>query len=220
MRLARYFSPETIELLRAGMQIASLAAFMIFVVLGVAVIRADPATRRRAINHLLLYTLAVHAAIAILQTDAWPFSMYPMMAKVETSRAELHSMLAATAVDSAGREWAVDPATWSPLYPPSALVWFNDGFPRASTAEREQVMSFLLQRAETSRRQQRDRKTWRGNRMILGPVAAPDSNLYGGEAPSPLPYQTLRIYRVFWNPTRWLRDPGSAQRTLICEYRR
>jgi len=201
------------------MQIGSLAAFAIFVALGVRVLTSAAERRRRAINHLLAYTLGVHAFLLIAQKDAWPFSVYPMMAAVSRNRSDQHQMIVARGVDAQGREWPVDPIAWSPLYPSSTLAWFDVGYPSASAAERQSVMRFLLERAEKARRQRAAGEAFIGNRALLGPLAAPDTNLYGAVSPAPMPFRALRIYRVFWNPTAFARDPSRVTRKLLCEYR-
>ena len=125
-----------------------LSTFLVFIGLGLAIpLLVEPARRRRAINAFLAYILALNAFVAAAQTDAWPFSPYRMMAvdaRLDTAR----SMIAFRGVDGEGREWDVEPLAWSPLFPQAIMGWFEVVFPRATPAEREEVVRFLFERAE------------------------------------------------------------------------
>jgi hypothetical protein len=215
-----HLAPSTIETLRHALQLARLATFLAFIVLGVRIIRTDGAVRRRAVNMLIIFVLLVQAALIVGQNEAWPFAMYPMMAVRATDRATPHNGLSFRVVDDTGREWPVDPLAWSPLYPQSVMGWFEVTYPRVGDNDRTAAMRFLLERAEVARSKAIRGKRFYGNRALLGPLAAPDTNLYSYAPPSPRTLRALRVYRLFWNIDDFARDRRLIARTLICEYRR
>ena len=175
--------------------------------------------RRRAVNALILYVLALHAFVAATQTDGWPFSAYRLMAADATVHDDRRSMLAFRAVGGDGREWDVDPMAWSPLYPQAVTGWFVLHFRQATEAQKREAMGFLLEKAETARR---DRVAGLrvGNERLLGPLAAPDINLYRpAAAVAPEPLAALRLYEVFWTPTELALDASAVERRQVYEYR-
>lgn len=197
-----------------------LSTFLTFVGLGLILPFVQDAHRRRTcINAFLGYVLALNAFVAVAQTDAWPFSPYRMMAVDSRGRGAERSMIAFRGFDDQGREWDVEPLAWSPLFPQAIMGWFEVGFPRATPEGRQEVVGFLWERAEEARRARRT-QAWFGNERLLGPLAAPDTNLsrpareISGE-----PLVGLRVYRVFWVSEELLRDPSSVRRTLVFEYR-
>jgi hypothetical protein len=197
-----------------------LSTFLAFVGLGLILPFVEKARRRRIwTNAFLAYVLALNGFVALAQTDAWPFSPYRMMAVDSRARGVERSMVAFRAVDERGREWDIEPLAWSPLFPQAIMGWFEVGFPRATPEEREGVGRFLLERAEEARRTRRS-GGWIGNQRLLGPLAAPDTNLSrpAREAPEG-PLVGLRVYRLFWVSETFLRDPGSVRRVLLFECR-
>jgi hypothetical protein len=212
--------PVTLDAVRHWLQLVRLAMFAGFVALGfVVLLTHEPARRRRAINFFLVYTLLAHLAILLPQNDAWPFTMYPMMATDATPRSILHSGVFFTLVDETGREWRVDALAWSPLFPQAIMGWFEVSWPNAGGAERRDVLRFLLTRAERARRHRQNGDHFFGNRRILGPLAAPDTNLWGAATQPATPFRALRVYRVTWIPTALAHEGRIASRTLMDEYR-
>ena len=214
-----HLDADTLAMVRNALQLVRLVIVGGFVVAGVRVMRASPDVRRRRINQLLVYVIVVHVAIAIAQNDAWPFTMYPMMAVDSTNRTAVHDGLSFRAVDASGREWPVDPLAWSPLYSQSIMGWFEVSYRNATAAQRDDVLRFLLARAERARRHAARGEHFYGNAALLGPLAAPDTNLYGA-APQPAqPLRALRVYRVFWIPSEFAAKRTLLDRRLVCEYR-
>jgi hypothetical protein len=210
----------TLEAVRQVLQIVRLAMFVAFIAAGLRIAFAGKEQRRRAINHFLIYVLLAHLAIALPQKEAWPFSMYPMMALDATKRGETHRGIFFRVVDSAGQRWRVDVLAWSPLFPQSVMGWFEMGWPHASDIQRREAMRFLLDRAETARAKRLNGSLFFGNAAVLGPLAAPDTNLWG-HAPQPArELVALQVFRVEWIPEKLAADPRSARWTLIGEYRR
>jgi hypothetical protein len=214
-----HLDADTLAMVRNTLQLVRLAIVAGFVVAGVRVMRSPPDVRRKRINQLLAYVLAVHVAIVIGQNDAWPFAMYPMMAVDSTNRSAVHNGLSFRVVDEAGVEWPVDPLAWSPLYPQSIMGWFEVSYPHATPAQRNDVLRFLLERAERARRHGVRGEHFYGNAALLGPLAAPDTNLYGAATASTNPLRALRVYRVFWIPSEFATKRTLLERRLVCEYR-
>ncbi len=216
---------SALSLIRKGLspeliQTARLLLFAVFIGFAFRVSRAaDPALRRRRINGLILFLLAVNAGVILLRTDAWPFSPYPMMAVDATDHSNVRTMIAFRAVDRQGREWKVDPLAWSPLFPQAIMGWFETVYPLASPADRKEVARFLLARAEAARASRvAGRRV--GNERWLGFLAAPDTNLYWDVRPTPTEaLVSLRVYRFFWRPTELAADPSRFGRRLLLECR-
>jgi hypothetical protein len=208
----------SVEAFRDALQIVRLAMFAALLILGFRVMRATGPRRRRAINQFIVYVLFAHVVILIPQTEAWPFAMYPMMATNATARDVLHRGVFFRVVDENGREWRVDEQAWSPLYPQSVAGWFAVGWPLATPDERRVAMRFLLRRAEEARQHRRNGDRFFGNALILGPLAAPDTNLWGDAPQSPARLRALRVYRIEWIPTELYGGQKVVSRTLAGEY--
>lgn len=204
--------PELVQLLR-------LLPVLVFVALGVAVIRAPEGSRRRRVNRLLAAFLLLHAGVVLLQFDAWPFSPYRMMAVDARRRERVQSLVAFRAVDRAGREWTVDPQAFAPLFHQAVMGWFETALPRASASDRDAAAAFLFRKAEQARRE-RSAGHHPGNEKLLGPFAAPDTNpsrpLEGQPAE---PFAGLRVYRLFWRADDLAADPKGLGRRLLLEHR-
>ncbi len=214
-----HLDPATLETIRHALQLVRLTMFAGFVALGVRILRTrDGARRRGAINHFIIYTLLAHVAILVPQNEAWPFTLYPMMSTDATARTVVHSGVALGVIDEAGHEWRVDGLAWGPLFPQSVMGWFEVTWPRASASERREVLRFLLARAERARETRQDGRRFFGNASILGPLAAPDTNLWGTAPQSPAHLRALRVYRVSWNPVTLVRSGQILERKLIDEY--
>lgn len=215
-----HLDPATLESVRHVLQLVRLAILAGFILLGVRISLVRPDKRRLAINTLLVYVLLIQAALIVTQNEAWPFTMYPMMAVKATDRAAPHNSLSFRVVDDAGREWPVDPLAWSPLYPQSVMGWFETSYSRAPEADRRAALAFLLERAEVARVRRLRGDRFYGNHALIGALAAPDTNLYAATSPSSLPLRALRVYRLTWNVEVFARSRTLRTRTLICEYRR
>lgn len=204
--------PELVQPLRS-------LPLLLFVALGISVLRAPEGQRRRRIQRLLAAFLLFHAGAVLLQFDAWPFSPYRMMAVDARAHADVRSMVAFRAVDRAGREWTVDPLSWSPLFPQAIMGWFETALPRAKPTDRDAAAQFLFQRVEDARRRRLAGRRV-GNERLLGCLAAPDTNLSRSlEGLPPEPFAVLRVYRLFWRPDELNADPSRFGRRLLLEYR-
>jgi hypothetical protein len=206
-----------VAVLRHWLDALRLASFLAFIVLGIAVLRADPRVRRGRINAFLIYMFAVSLLIGVSQRDAWPFSPYPLMRGLWNAHYR-YEKIVIVGTDGRGREWDIDPMAWSPIFPLVLQEWVKGTFVFLTPAEQLEAAKFLYAKAEDARlRQSRGRRV--GNELLLGPLTASDWWLYKRvTAVSPQPYAALRIYRDRWEPAAKLADPSQFERTLVCEY--
>jgi hypothetical protein len=193
-------------------------SFLGFLALGwrVARLETGPA-RRRAVNLLLAYVVIVNGAAGLLQWDDWPFTSHT----IAVGRARADSRVCATellGVDEAGREWRLDPYTFTPVYDSIVQYWIEQAPPRLDGAQRGKALAFLLERAEESRRRLAQGRAL-GHERILGPLGAPYWLLLPRSRTAPAsPYAALRAYSSCWPVAE---GPGLATpRRLVAEQRR
>jgi hypothetical protein len=195
-----------------------LGSFLAFLALGLRATRLPVgAERRAAINRLLAYVLVLNVAVGALQVDDWPFTSHT----IAVGRARADSRVCATGLyglDDAGREWRLDPYSFTPVYHSILQYWLEQGLGRLSEPQRERALAFLLERAEESRRRLAAGRAL-GYERILGPAGAPYWLLLPRSLDVPAsPYVGLRASSSCWVVAE---GPGHpiAQR-LIAEYRR
>jgi hypothetical protein len=194
-----------------------LASFLAFLGLGLRVMRLGQGpARRRAIHRLLAYVVVLSGAAGILQWDDWPFTSHT----IAVGRARPDSRVCATmlyGVDADAREWRLDPYTFTPVYDSILQYWLEQGLPRLDEPQRRRALSFLLERAEESRRRLAAGRAL-GHERVLGPLGAPYWLLLPrSRAASPSPYSGLRAYSSCWTVAE---GPGlSTARQLTVEYR-
>jgi hypothetical protein len=201
-----------IELLR-------LALVLVFVALGVRIRRAvEGPPRRRAVKVFLAYVLAVEGAVGALQWDAWPFTSHT----IAVGRARADSRMCRTelyGLDDRGREWPLDPYTFTPVFDSILQYWLEQSLDRLSPEGRERVLAFLLERAEASRV-----RLAAGGRIgperLLGAFGAPYWLLLPRHSDVPAaPWRGLRAYSSCWLPAERLAG-AAVDRRLLAEHRR
>ena len=171
--------------------------------------------RRRAVGAFLFYVLAAHAAAGILQKDAWPISSHT----IAVGRARADSRVCRTAVVGVaadGREWPLDPYTFTPVFDSILQYWLEQTERGLPPADRARALAFLLDRAEESR-QRLAAGARIGPERLLGPAGAPYWLLLprAREVP-PDPWRGLRAYSSCWLPAERLAGLPSERR-LIAE---
>ncbi len=190
-------------------ELLRLATFLVFVALGLRVRRRQGAARRRAVEHLIACTLALSAAAGVLQWDDWPFTSHT----IAVGRARADSRVCQTrfyGLDAGGREWRLDPYSFTPVYDSILQYWIEQALPRLPEAQRVRVLEFLLARAEESRRRLAKGRAI-GSERLLGPAGAPYwLVLPRVPAVPPGPYAGLRVYSGCWTPAALLRDKGAG----------
>src|SRR5262245_20028719 len=124
------------------------ASFLGFLALGGRLARLGPGpARRRAINLLLAYVVLLNGAAGLLQRDDWPFTSHT----IAVGRARADSRVCRTeffGVDDGGREWRLDPYTFTPVYDSILQYWIEQAPGRLDETRRGQALAFLLDRAE------------------------------------------------------------------------
>lgn len=201
-------------------QLLRLAAILVLLALGVRVrSRRAPAARRRAVNLLVAHVLAVSAASVVTQQDAWPFTCH----QIAVGRPRADSRMCQTrfyGLDAAGREWRLDPWSWTPVYDSILQFWVEQNLKRLPRDGQERVLAFLLDRAERSRSRLAAGRAL-GHERLLGRAGAPYWLLLPRFPGVPRqPYSGLRIEAACWLPSERLADPGRETRTRVAEIRR
>jgi hypothetical protein len=201
-------------------QLLRLASFLLLLALGARVRRSrDPAARRRAVNLLLGYVLAVSGAVGVSQQDFWPFTCH----QIAVGRPRADSRVCQTqfyGLEASGAEWRLDPWSWTPVYDSILQFWADEGLPRLDDEQRERALAFLLARAERSRAR-RAAGLPLGRERLLGPAGAPYWLLLPRQTRVPEhPYTALRIDAACWLPAEKLADPRRESRVTLAELRR
>ena len=187
---------------------AKLVAFLLFLALGIATSR-----NRRFARSFVAYTIAISLFSGVTQIDVWPFTSYTLAA----FRPRPHTVICLSevvGVDAAGREWAIDPLSWSPHYHSIVQYWLDVCWPKLTDAEKRETVRFLARRAEESRRAGRRI----GFAQYLGP--AYDRYWWLLRRPaqtSPSPYVALRVYRSCADANERLERGTPPARTLLAE---
>jgi hypothetical protein len=200
-----------IELLR-------LVLVVVFVALGVRIRRAEGPYRRRAVTVFLAYALAVEGTVGALQWDAWPFTSHT----IAVGRARADSRMCRTelfGLDDGGREWPLDPYTFTPVFDSILQYWLEQSLDRLSPDGRGRALAFLLARAEASRiRLAADGRL--GPERVLGAFGAPYWLMLSRRSDVPAtPWQGLRAYSSCWLPAERLAG-AAVDRRLLAEHRR
>jgi hypothetical protein len=177
--------------------LARLATFVLVVALAIRIqMHGDEAARKRLICQFLIVVFGLTMTAGLLRLDDWPFPAYPMEMYFASVDAEI-SEVVIRVVDSAGREVAPDPFSWSPLFMLNLAVWCDRHLPRLASSDQHVALAYLLQRAE----EQRGRRAI-GAAKWLGILAAPpDWGLYRRPRSTPNSYRAIRIYKATWRPS-------------------
>lgn len=199
------------------LELLRLASFLGFLLLGWSVARSGGGgARRRAVQRLLVYVIVLELAAGLSQVDDWPFTSHT----IAVGRARADSRVCATeivGVDGAGREWRLDPYTFTPVYHSILQYWLEQGLGRLSEAQRRHVLAFLLERAEESRRRLAAGHAL-GPQRLLGPGGAPYWLLLPRALDVPRSsYTGLRAYSSCWLVAEGPDHP--LARRLLVEHR-
>jgi len=170
------------------------------------------------VNRLLGYTLAVSMVVGVTQWDAWPFTTYTLAAsrpRVETPIC----LIEYWGLDGSGREWRLDPFTWSPVFDSTLQTWFAMRSTELAAEGKTRALAFLLERAEGARRRLAEGRFIGYDRRLGPTLSAPYWWLVPRPAAfAPTPYVGLRVYEACRVPKEMLTHPGSLKRTLKAAY--
>lgn len=191
-------------------------SFLFFLVLGVRVATSIGVGRRRAINILILYVIATNSLAGVTQWDDWPFTNNMLAVGSGNDRSRVHWQ-AFYGVDAAGREWRLDPYTWSPIFDSVLQTWVYMSFVDLPTQQQREAGLFLFAKANAARVSLNQGKRIGFDRR-LGPLSCP----YWWRLPrwprAPAePYRALRFYRIEFTVGEIARDPTHYARHLIAE---
>ena len=209
-----------VELIKLWLDALRFLSFIVFFALGVAVLRAREAQARHfRLNVFVVYLLVVNFAVGITQRDDWPFSPYPLMRGLWNAHFHYEAVVI-VAVDQHGREWMLDPMTWSPIFPLVMQEWVRETFTKLAPDRQREAAAFLFAKAQAARAQRASGRDYIGNETLLGPFTASDWWRYRRMSQfSPEPYGGLRIYSDGWYPDERFANPRRFTRHLVYEYR-
>lgn len=201
------------------LDLIGLACFAVFVALGFR-LRRHPAgpVRRRALNLLFAYALGLSLVVAVSQRDLWPFSTYTLAAfRPRVDRPIC--LLEFRAADGSGREWRLDPYTWSPIFDSTLQNWFDNRYGALTPGEQATALRFLLERAEAARLRLAAGRPIGYDRILGREFSAPYWWMLPRATAVPAtPYTRLRVYEACRVPLEVLADPGRVRRVVRAEY--
>ena len=194
-----------------------------FVILGVLAGRDDPnsSRRRRRINWFIGYTLAVTAAVGAFQSEAWPFSAWPLVATTVPS-VLTHPRF--VAIDRHGEEHEIDHRAWAPLVFQELIAWEEGSFLRLSREDQDRAAAYLLGIVEQARVRWRAGEPETHFDRYLGKLSAPfflghpDRWIPGERVPAES-FIGLRLYHESWNVRERRLEPAKVTRRIVYEYR-
>src|SRR5262245_2985661 len=82
--------------------------------------RRDAAARRRRVDALVVYVLAVTGVVGLVQQESWPFTQWSLVSGLAPARGR---SLEVEGVDASGRGWPVDLRVLQPLSPEEFASW-------------------------------------------------------------------------------------------------
>jgi hypothetical protein len=210
--------------LEPAVDVARLGVFATFVGLGLAVAlrgEGDPAARRRAVSHLVLYVLGVTVAVGLVQVESWPFTTWALVHGVSPARMRSWEL---EGLDGQGRGYPIDPAVFQPLAPVELGARLLSRTRALPPEGQVSVARFVLERAERARSRFRAGRRFAPNEWVLGPLALPyvfrQPRLWRSPADVPdTPFVALRIWVLEWDVRERFLDERRVSRRLLVEVR-
>jgi hypothetical protein len=199
-------------------EIGRLASFVLFLALGIRVARASGSARRRAIVAFIGYVIAINAVAGITQIDNWPFTNNTLAVGRMRDDHPLR-FIVFRGLDREGREWRLDPETFTPVFDSILQNWLSNRYPRLDGARRLAAESFLVARANETRA-----RLFAGRRIgferLLGPLACGYWWLLprAREAPDG-DYRSIRVYRLEYRLSEIEKHGRILRETLLLELR-
>lgn len=189
-------------------ELAKLAAFLLFLALGLFAARS-----RRGARYFVGYTVIISLFAGTTQLDVWPFTSYTLAAFRPRPHVTICT-LKLVGVDARGGEWDVDPLSWSPHYHSIVQYWLDAQWTRLPPDQQRETLRYLARRAE----QARGAGERIGFQRYLGAAYDPYWWLLDRPAASaPTPYVALRIYRSCADPDDQAARGSRPTLTLVAE---
>jgi len=174
-------------------ELAKLGSFAMFLILGVRLAVAPEGRRRRAATVFIACFLIINSFAGISQIDNWPFTANTLA----VGRGRVNSRSYVTrfyGVDAKGREWALDPLTWSPVFDSILQYWVESRYP-SDPRQQKETAEFLLRKANEGRARLYAGRGI-GFEKRIGPLHAPYWWLRArNRQVPPEPYVAVRLYR-------------------------
>lgn len=199
-------------------EIGRLLSFVLFLALGVRVARSKGGVRRRAVVAFIGYVIAINAVAGITQIDNWPFTNNTLA--VGRMR-EDHPLkwMNFRGVDREGREWRLDPQTFTPVFDSILQNWLTSRYPGLDDGSRRMSERFLVAKANEARaRLSAGRRI--GFERLLGPFAC--GYWWGLPRARETPdgdYRSIRVYRLEYTLSEIAEHGRILRETLLLELR-
>jgi hypothetical protein len=182
----------------AVLQTARFLSFVFFLLLGIRVSRTKGDGRRRAILLFAIYFLLLSGLSGVTQFDNWPFTTNQLAVTRASSDDRVLTWLELRGVDQHGREWPLDPQSWTPLYYYLVQNFLSVRYPALPHEQQRVAGQFLVARANETRAD-----LAAGRRTGFGRLIGPLDCGYWWRMPrpaavSPEPFRTIRVYNVDW----------------------
>jgi hypothetical protein len=182
----------------AALQLGRFASFLLFLLLGVRITRTRGDGRRRAIVLFGAYLILLSAFSGVTQFDNWPFTTNQLAVTRAPSDDRVLTWLELRGVDTAGRESAIDPQAWTPVYYYLIQNWLTTRYPALPRDQQLVAGRFLVTRANETRAE-----LAAGQRTGFGRLIGPLDCGYWWRMPhvapvAATPYRTIRLYEREW----------------------
>jgi hypothetical protein len=199
-------------------EIGRLASFILFLALGVRVSLTRGGLRRRAVAAFIGYVIAINAVAGITQIDNWPFTNNTLAVGRMRDDHPLR-FIVFRGLDREGREWRLDPESFTPVFDSILQNWLSNRYPRLDGDRRLAAGRFLVARANETRA-----RLHAGGRIgferLLGPLACGYWWLLprAREAPDG-DYRSIRVYRLDYRLSEIEKHGRILRETLLLELR-
>ncbi len=215
LRQLRWLEP-VVDLLR-------LTCFSLFVALvawhlhGVLNRAPDASLRLRA-RMLIWFVLVISTVVALVQVESWPFTTWAL---VHTHRSTEMVSWKLEGSSADGRPFEIDPRVLQPMQAEEFGAWMLPHIERLTAQQRDELLRFVLQRANEQRTRFLDGR-FPPNDRYLGAASAPAHfrmrRVWQTPADVPSqPFVSVRVWKLSWNTEERRVDEGAVVRTLLAE---
>jgi hypothetical protein len=173
--------------------------FITFIALTLRVRPGDTPATSLTLRLLIIYVVAISMVAGILGTDLWPFAAWRYVAY---SIGDSGDVLRTVIVDRRGEEHPLDERAFEPLEPPELAGYVAAAIGRMPVAQRDELLEFLLRRAQEGLARARAGRPVGRFARLLGAAAAPVfqnvASPWDDRTHLPDEVTGLRVYREHW----------------------